>query len=62
MQIKELFQNDIYRTINGIVYADRLDADVVWQELEEYVITKELMGHINRLFKTYGDSLFWNYR
>lgn len=57
MQIKELFQNDIYRTINGIVYADRLDADVVWQELEEYVITKELMGHINRLFKTYGDSL-----
>lgn len=55
--IKELFKNDIYRTINGIVYADRLDVDVVWQELEEYVITKELMGHINRLFKTYGDSL-----
>jgi hypothetical protein len=57
MQIKEFFQNDIYRTINGIVYADRLDAEIVWQELDEYVITKELLGHINRLFKIYSDSL-----
>jgi hypothetical protein len=57
MQIKELFQNDIYRTINGVVYADRLDSDIVWQELDEYVITKELKGHINHLFKVYSDSL-----
>ena len=57
MQVKDLFKSDIYRTINGVVYADRLDSEIVWQELEEYVITKELMGYINKLFKTYGDSL-----
>lgn len=57
MQIKELFQKDIYRTINGVVYADKTDNDIVAQELEEYVLTGELKQYLNRLFEVYSDSL-----
>jgi len=49
MKIQDLFERDIYRPINGVVKADQLDPDSVWQELDEFVVTKELTGHINDL-------------
>lgn len=49
MKIKELFERPIDREINGVVKADQLDSASVWQELDEFVVTKELVSHINEL-------------
>ena len=49
MKIQELFARDIHRSINGVVKADQLDDSSVWQELDEFVVTRELNGHINDL-------------
>lgn len=46
MKIQDLFERDIHRSINGVVKADELDADSVWQELDEFVVTRELTKHI----------------
>ena len=57
MQIKDLFQKDIYRPINGVVKADQLDASSVWQELEEFVVTKELHLHLQRFFSIFCQAI-----
>lgn len=49
MKIQDLFERNIHRPINGVVKADQLDASSVWQELEEFVVTRELKRHINDL-------------
>jgi len=49
MKIKDLFERNIHRPINGVVKADQLDASSVWQELDEFVVTRELSRHINDL-------------
>ena len=49
MKIQDLFERDIHRPINGVVKADQLDASSVWQELDEFVVTRELNKHINDL-------------
>lgn len=53
MLIENLFVRDIARPINGVVKADQLDAATVWQELDEFVVTKELDKHIRDFFATY---------
>ncbi len=57
MQIKELFKRDIFRPINGVVKADQLDESTVWQELDEFVITKELDQHFRRFFSSYLEAI-----
>ena len=57
MQIKNLFERDVLRPINGVVRADQLDDDSVWQELDEFVVTKELDQHFRRFFSDYCDGL-----
>ena len=49
MQIQELFERDIHRSINGVVKADEVDANSVWQELDEFVVTRELTTHLSDL-------------
>jgi len=49
MKIKDLFERDIHRPINGVVKADQLDEDSVWQELDEFVVTAELTTHMHDL-------------
>ncbi len=49
MKIQDLFERDIHRSINGVVKADQLDAMSVWQELDEFVVTRELNQHMNDL-------------
>ena len=46
MKIQDLFERSIHRPINGVVKADQLDASSVWQELDEFVVTRELNGYI----------------
>ena len=53
MQIKSLFKKDIFRSINGVVKAHQLDDRIVWQELDEFVITKELDKHFRKFLSAY---------
>ena len=57
MRIQNLFQKDISRPINGVVKADQLDESSVWQELEEFVVTKELDQHLRRFFSSYCEAM-----
>ena len=53
MDIKNIFVKDIHRSINGVVKAEQLDDAIIWQELNEYVITKELDTHLRYFFSAY---------
>ncbi len=57
MKIQELFARDIHRSINGVVKADQLDESSVWQELDEFVVTQELSGHLSELVAVLIDAL-----
>jgi len=57
MHIKSIFAKNLFRPINGVVKADQQDDSVVWQELEEYVVTKELDRHFVRFFDTYLSAM-----
>ena len=50
MLIKNLFERTSSGSINGVVKADQLDDSSVWQELDEFVITKELDQHFRKFF------------
>lgn len=53
MHIKNIFEKNLFRTINGVVKADQRDETVVWQELDEYVVTKELNRYLHQFFTSY---------
>ena len=53
MQIKDLFLKPIERPINGVIKADQMDASSVWQELDEYVVTKQISNYLAKFFDTY---------
>ena len=53
MQIKELFVRDLFRPINGVVKADQHDEAIVWQELDEYVVTRDLDKHFRQFIDAY---------
>ena len=57
MLIKDLFERDIFRPINGVVKADQLDDSSVWQELDEFVITRELDQHLRRFIDWYLEAV-----
>ena len=50
MQIQQMFKDDIDRKINGVVKVDQDANDVLIQELNEYVITRELKKHFITFF------------
>jgi hypothetical protein len=53
MKIKELFIKQIDRPINGVIKADQHDDESVWQELDEYVTTKQVTEYLRRFFDAY---------
>ncbi len=57
MLIEEIFAKDIHRSINGVVKVDQMDELVTWQELEEYVITRELYEHFKTFFEAYTKAI-----
>ena len=57
MNIAELFLKDIRRNINGVIKVGQLDDDNIRQELEEYVITRELDKHFHTFFERYTTAL-----
>ena len=53
MKIKELFVKQIDRPINGVIKADQRDDESIWQELDEYVTTKQVTEYLRRFFDAY---------
>ena len=53
MKIRDLFTKPIDRPINGVIKADQRDAESIWQELDEYVVTKQLAEYFRRFFDAY---------
>ena len=57
MLIKDLFTKPVSRPINGVIKADQFDDDSVWQELDEYVITRELDIHLRNFIGAYLEAI-----
>jgi len=53
MKIRDLFTKPIDRPINGVIKADQRDAESIWQELDEYVVTKQLTDYFRRFFDAF---------
>lgn len=53
MHIQQLFTKPIDRPINGVIKADQRDADSIWQELDEYVTTKQITEYLHKFFDAY---------
>ena len=58
MKIQNVFQEDINRKINGVVKVDQDAEDVLVQELDEYVITRDLKKHFITFFNNYAESFY----
>lgn len=56
MRIQEMFEKGIDRPINGVVKVNQDELDILVQELDEYVITRELKKHIITFFNNYLES------
>ncbi len=57
MRIEKLFKKDIFRPINGVVKAQQLDDTSRWQELDEFVLTSEMVKHLRMFIDRYNMSL-----
>lgn len=57
MKIKDMFYKPISRDIKGVIKVGQADAENVYQELEEYVVTTELEEYMTRFFNVYTNSL-----
>ncbi len=56
MKIKDMFKDDIDRTINGVVQVEQEKEEVIKQEVKEYVVTSELKKHFTKFFNEYSES------
>lgn len=57
MKIQSMFQKDIDRDINGVVQVSQDDQRSVKQELDEYIITKELRRHFATFIDNYVKAI-----
>lgn len=57
MKIKEMFAKPIDRDLKGVIKAGQDEKSNVKQELEEYVVTKELQKHFARFFTAYKKGI-----
>ena len=56
MMIRDMFAQDINRSINGVIKVNQDKVEVIEQEVKEYVITKELKRHFISFFDYYSES------
>ena len=55
--IKKIFKKDIFRPIEGVIKADNLSEETIFQEVDEYVITKEIHKRLDEFFSEYSSTL-----
>lgn len=53
MRIAEMFVKPIDRDIKGVIKVGQDDEDNIFQELDEYVVTRELLKHFRSFFESY---------
>lgn len=56
MKITELFRGDIERPIETVIHVDLSDAQIVAHEIDEYVVTDNIRGHLEELAELYADT------
>ena len=57
MYIKDMFKSDINRQIDKVIKVDQLSQEKLYQEVTEYVITKEIRRNFNDFFNAYEKSI-----
>ena len=57
-KLNEIYEKDITREIQGVIKVD--DENYIKQELEEYVVTDELLKHFNSFFESYNAGINGN--
>ncbi|MEI1230758.1 BREX system P-loop protein BrxC [Enterococcus mundtii] len=57
MLIKDIFAKPIDRNIQGVIKVGQAKDENVQQELEEYVVTRELQKHFKTIFDAYQQSI-----
>lgn len=57
MFLKEIFEKEIDRDIQGVIIVGQSEAENVAQELDEYVVTKELQKHFADFFLAYKKGI-----
>ena len=51
MQLKNMFERDIQRKIKGVIVVG--EDQKIKEELDEYVVTKEIAKHLNKFYQNY---------
>lgn len=57
MELKKMFLKDIERDIKGVIKVGQDDDSDIFQELDEYVVTNELLGHFGDFFEAYKKGI-----
>lgn len=57
MFIKDMFVKPIDRDIKGVIKVGQADDENIKQELEEYVVTRELQKHFTDFFASYKKGI-----
>ncbi|MHC3377955.1 BREX system P-loop protein BrxC [Ligilactobacillus equi] len=57
MKIQEMFERQIDRDLQGVIMVGQDDQNNKQQELEEYVVTRELQNHFSTFFENYTYSI-----
>ena len=57
MLIQEMFKKPIDREIQGVIIVGQGEEANIAQELEEYVVTKELEKHFREFFSNYKKGI-----
>ena len=55
--IGQLFKKDIHRNIEGVIKADNLTDEAIFQEVDEYVITNDLNKKLDEFFGEYSPTI-----
>ncbi len=57
MKIQEMFAKDITRDLQGVIVVGEGEDSDIRQELEEYVVTRELLKHFREFFTNYKKGI-----
>ena len=55
--IKDIFKKEIDRKIEGVIKADIIDDDSIFNEVDEYVVTDELNKKFDNFFDVYATTI-----
>jgi len=58
--IKDMFVKDIERSIKGVIKVAQTDENNIYQELDEYVVTRELNKHLSKFYENYQQGIDGN--